>query len=87
VLAAAGVGQKAEFFNGIGRSATIESERERLDLRRSQFDPLLPLSFALPTAAMPRLRCGEHGGILCPARSGRKLNLPEIESILPGGYR
>jgi hypothetical protein len=29
-----------------GPSATIESECERLDRRRSQFDPLLP--FALP---------------------------------------
>jgi hypothetical protein len=26
-----------------GRSATIESERERFDRRRSQFDPLLPV--------------------------------------------
>ena len=33
-----------EFFNRIGRSATIESERERLDRRRSQNDPLLPVA-------------------------------------------
>jgi len=29
----------------IGRSATVESERERFDGRQSQFDPLQPFEF------------------------------------------
>jgi hypothetical protein len=37
--------QESRYVTGSGRSATINSEQERFDGRRSQFDPLQTLGY------------------------------------------